>query len=206
MEGGTVIADEKSVQGKKTPYSDKTPTNAIGFAISQALSKISTAVPVTVQAVYKGETTGYVDALPLVGSVSGKGEYISPVTLYHLPYCRIQGGKAALIIDPVPGDKGLAVFTDSDASNVTAQTSEPQQPASYRKFSQSDGFYIGGFLNQKPITYIELRQDNTTVINSTGGVQINGTVTVKGDVIADGISLKNHVHTGDSGGTTSPPK
>jgi len=26
-----------------------------------------------------------------------------------------------------------------------------------------------------------------------------------GDVVADGISLKNHTHTGDSGGTTSPP-
>lgn len=199
-------ADEKSVQGKKTPYSNKTPTNAIGFAISQALSKISTAVPVTVQAVYKGDTTGYVDVLPLVGNVSGKGEYVPPVTLYHLPYCRVQGGTAALIIDPVPGDKGLAIFTDSDSSNVTAETGEPQQPASYRKFSQSDGFYVGGFLNQKPVTYIELRQDNTTVINSTAGVQINGTVTVKGDVIADGISLKTHVHTGDSGGTTSPPK
>ena len=194
--------DDTAVQGKKTPYSGQSPFNAIGFIIQQALQNVSTAVPVKVQAVYPSDTTGYVDVLPLIGTIDGKGEFVKPVTLYHLPYSRIQGGNAALIIDPVVGDKGLAIFTDSDSSNVDAKSNEPQKPASFRRFSQSDGFYIGGFLNQKPQTYIELKQDKTTVINSTGGVTINGTVTVIGDVIADGISLKNHTHTGVHGETS----
>ena len=51
----------------------------------------------------------------------------------------------------------------------------------------------------------------------TGNVKIQGglscsggsgsaTATFTGDVVADGISLKSHTHTGDSGGTTSAPK
>ena len=35
---------------------------------------------------------------------------------------------------------------------------------------------------------------------------IRGKLTVTEDVEADGISLKNHTHTGDSGGDTSTPK
>lgn len=42
-------------------------------------------------------------------------------------------------------------------------------------------------------------------INGSMDIQ-SGTVTVSGgDVVADGKSLKGHTHTGDSGGTTSPP-
>lgn len=194
--------DDKAVQGKRSPYTNKSTGNAIGFLIQQALSQMSIAVPVKVQAVYTGETTGYVDVLPLVGTVNGKGEFVKPVTLYHLPYARVQGGNAALIIDPVIGDKGLAVFTDADTSCVTAESVEPQKPGSYRRFSQSDGFYIGGFLNRKPATYVELKQDNTMVITATSGVTINGDVHVNGDVIADGISLQNHTHTGVHGETS----
>lgn len=59
-----------------------------------------------------------------------------------------------------------------------------------------------------------LKNGNLTItgnITITGGG--SGTVNASGctinlsggDVVADGISLKNHTHTGDSGGTTSPP-
>ena len=70
----------------------------------------------------------------------------------------------------------------------------------------SDGWYIGGFLNQAPNVYIELTQNNTVVINASGGVTINGSVTVNGDVVANGISLTGHTHPGDSGGTTGGPQ
>lgn len=40
-----------------------------------------------------------------------------------------------------------------------------------------------------------------------GATQINGGgISTSGDVVADGTSLKGHVHSGDSGGTTSPPR
>jgi phage baseplate assembly protein gpV len=102
-------------------------------------------------------------------------------------------------------DIGLAVFASKDCSNVKTGTTEPQQPASFRGNSQANGFYIGGFLNQAPSVSIELTQGGAVNIVAPGGVNIAGNVTVSGDVVSSGISLVNHIHTGDSGGTTSPP-
>jgi hypothetical protein len=161
----------------------------------------------------------YVDVLPLVTQISGKGEAVQPTTLYKLPYMRYHAGIAAVILDPVPGDIGLAIFASKDCSNVKTGTSTPQQPGSFRGNTMANGFYIGGFLNKAPTTYIELKQSGQIVItapngltfNATGGLTINGDITVNGsqtltgDCVAAGISLDNHIHTGDSGGTTSPP-
>lgn len=206
--------DDKAVQGAKTPYTAKTVGNAIGFLFDQKMKEVYTALPVQVVAVYPADTTGYVDVLPMVGTYDGKKEYIAPVNLYHLPYSRIQGGKAALIIDPVAGDKGLAVFCGQDVSNVTAGTTEPQQPGSYRSHSMSDGYYIGGFLNQKPETFLELKNDGTAILTAPGGltinadIQLNGSMNATGDVVASGISLNSHVHGGvqSGGSSTSGPR
>lgn len=43
-------------------------------------------------------------------------------------------------------------------------------------------------------------------IQGGGGAQVRGDVVVAGDVTADGKSLRNHTHNGDSGGVTSPPR
>jgi hypothetical protein len=75
----------------------------------------------------------------------------------------------------------------------------------------ANGFYIGGFLNRIPSTFIELKQTGEIIITAPGGLKINadisvnGSQTLTGDCVASGISLVHHVHTGDSGGTTSPP-
>lgn len=42
-------------------------------------------------------------------------------------------------------------------------------------------------------------------VEINGDVQINGQVTVSDDVVANGISLVQHSHTGDSGGVTGKP-
>ena len=222
-------SDKTAVQGSKDPYTTKSAGNSIGFLVEQKEKEIQTALPVTVQAVYPGDTTGYVDVLPLVGTYDGKKEFVSPVTLYHLPYSRIQGGAAALIIDPKPGDKGLAVFCSADVSGVDAGTTEPQQPGSYRAHSMSDGYYIGGFLNQKPVVFVECVDDGTVNISSNGGtvniqsgtvnitapggvnitgnISVTGTMTVTGNVTGSGISLNSHVHGGveTGGGNTGGP-
>lgn len=227
--------DEKAVQGSKTPYSGTSPSNVLEFVGDQQRKDVYTALPVTVQAVYPGETTGYVDVLPLVGTYDGKKEVVPPVTLYHLPYSRIQGGMAALIIDPVVGDKGLAVFCMQDVSSVTADTKEPQQPGSFRSHSMSDGYYIGGFLNQKPAVFVEVVPSGVININTNGGTcnvqtgtcnitapggvnitgnvsvtgstNISGTLDVVGAVTGAGVGLSTHVHSGvePGGGNTGGP-
>lgn len=199
------------VKGNNNIYTGTDTYNTLDFFIKNQTEEVSTAIPVKVVGVDTGgenSSTGYVDVLPLVTFVSGDDKAVQPVNLYHLPYSRIQGGKAALIIDPIVGDKGLAIFAQSDCSTVTAETTEPQQPGSKRKHSQSDGFYVGGFLNQAPTCFLQLKQDNTAVLTATGGITINGNVNVNGDVIANGISLTSHTHGGveTGGGTTGGPQ
>ena len=41
---------------------------------------------------------------------------------------------------------------------------------------------------------------------SGAAAKIDGAIEATGDIKSQGISLPNHTHTGDSGGTTSPPK
>lgn len=196
------MADQNVVQGQMKPNTSGSPYNSLQFIIDQAIRhKVHTAVIVKVVR----RTGQYVDVLPLVTQIDGFGNAIAPTTLFHLPYMRYHAGIAAVILDPVPGDIGLAVFAQTDCSNVKQGTTEPQQPASFRGNSMSNGFYIGGFLNQAPSIFIELTQGGAINVTAPAGVNINGNVTVNGDVVASGISLDNHVHTGDSGGTTSPP-
>lgn len=202
------------VQGQRNIYSGVAPQNAFDFKMEQKIKDVSTAIPVIVKGVQAGGVgvVGYVDVLPLVTNVSGSNEAVQPVTLYHLPYFRLQGGKAAIICDPEINDIGLAVFAQTDTSTVKAGTTEPQQPGSKRRHSMSDGWYIGGFLNQAPSVYVQLTQANEVIITASGGVTINGNMTVNGkitatgDVQGAGISLTGHTHPGDSGGTTGPPQ
>ena len=199
-----------AVKGNKRLTSGSSEFNAMEFLIRNTiLGLVNTAIPVIVTAVDAGgagAATGYVTVKPLVCQVDGFGETLDPAELFRVPYARVQGGVAALVIDPVVGDVGLAVFAKSDCSNVAQMQSKPVQPGSLRKFSMSDGFYFGGFLNREPSVYIEVKQDQSIVITAASGVTVNApTVTVpNGDVIASGKSLVNHTHMGVHG-ETSPP-
>lgn len=169
--------------------------NRLSFIIQQAIrQQVNTCIIVKVIKV----DGLYVNVLPLVTQVDGYGEAVQPTSLYHLPFFRYQAGNVAVKVDPVPGDIGLAIFAQKDCSNVVVGTTEPQQPASFRENTMANGFYVGGFLNQEPKIIIELEQNGTVEITASNNVIVHG------DVIADGISLKNHVHGGvESGGSTT---
>ncbi len=84
-----------------------------------------------------------------------------------------------------------AIYTDEDQPPVSSQDK--------RVVQFEDG------------TRIEYdRASHTLTINAVGPINIvaAGNVNVTGDVIADGISLKTHVHSGVTAGTsdTGPPK
>lgn len=150
-----------NLKGNRTENSGSSPYNQFEFLVQNIIkSTVNTAIPVKVQAVYPDGSgkAGYVDVLPLITSYDGFGNAIPSQTIFKIPYSRIQGGIAALIIDPVAGDIGLAVFAQQDSTNLSE---EPQKPLSKRCFSMADGFYVGGFLNQKPEIYLELKQDKT---------------------------------------------
>lgn len=213
------MAEAKDTALKSTAniYSGVSQFNTMQYFMDNKSKEIATALPVKVVGVEAGgagASTGYVDVLPLTTFISGSNETVQPTTLYHLPYSRIQGGRAAIIADPIVGDKGLAIFAQADSSTVTAETTDPQQPGSKRHHSQSDGFYVGGFLNQPPSCYLELKQDNTAVLNAPAGIKINGNVEIQGELKTSGnatigaINIQSHVHSGvqPGGGTTGAPQ
>jgi hypothetical protein len=97
---------------------------------------------------------GTVDVQPLVNQIDGFGNATPHGQLYALPYFRLQGGASAIILDPVAGDLGLAIFCDRDSSSVV-RTKAQANPGSRRMFDMADGLYLGGFLNGAPTQYIQ---------------------------------------------------
>lgn len=200
-----------AVQGIADIYARETQYNQLSFLMRTMMNKeLNTAIPVKVMKVMAGDgSVGYVQALPLVNDMDAQGNAVAVPIIPSLPYFRLQGGKVAIITDPIEGDIGIAVFAQKDTSNVVAGTSEPVQAGTFRKFSMSDGWYIGGFLNQNPETFLQLNQDGTAVLTANSGVTINGNVTVNGtitstgDIRGNGHSLSNHTHTGVHGETSS---
>ena len=217
------MASNGPVKGNKRATSGSTQYNALEFLIRNVIQGlVNTAIPVIVTAVDAGGSgapTGYVTVKPLVCQVDGFGETLDPAELFRVPYARVQGGVAALVIDPVPGDIGLAVFAKSDCSGVAQMQSKPVQPGSFRKFSMSDGFYFGGFLNRAPQVYVEVKQD-AIVINApskirldtplveitgqivqtgesaTGATTRGGLTNTGGAITSNGVVLETHVHGG----------
>ena len=199
-----------AVQGIANVYADKTSYNQIVYLVRAMMGELNVAIPVKVTKVMAGSgSVGYVQAIPLVNDMDAQGNAVDVAVIPSLPYFRLQGGKVAVITDPVVGDIGIAVFAQKDTSNVVAGTEKPVQAGSFRKFSMSDGWYIGGFLNQDPETFLQLNQDGTAVLTANSGVTINGNVTVNGtitstgDISGNGHSLSNHTHTGVHGETSS---
>ena len=201
------MAESGIVKGVADEDVDSSDLNRLEFLIKVLMRDMSTAIPVIVTATQAGDTNaaGYVDARPLVAQLDAWGNALPMAALHHLPYFRLQAGRAGIVLDPVPGDIGLAVFAQSDCSTLKQGQKETAQPGSWRKFDQADGFYIGGFLNTKIDTYVRLAQDGSVKITAPGNVTIDApTVTYSGDIICGGFSYLGHTHTGVHGETTPP--
>ena len=186
------MAESGIVKGVADEDVDSSDLNRLEFLIKVLQRDMSTAIPVIITATQAGDTNaaGYVDARPLVAQVDAWGNALPMATLHHLPYFRLQAGRAGIVLDPVPGDIGLAVFAQSDCSTLKQGQTETAQPGSWRKFDQADGFYIGGFINTQIDTYVRLAQDGSVKITAQGNVTIDApTVTYSGDIICGGFHI-----------------
>ena len=201
------MAESGIVKGVADEDVDSSDLNRLEFLIKVLQRDMSTAIPVIITAVQAGDTNaaGYVDARPLVAQIDAWGNSLPMAAIHHLPYFRLQSGRAAVVLDPVVGDIGLAVFAQSDCSNVKQGANQTVQPGSWRKFDQADGFYVGGFLNKSVDTFVRLAQDGSVTIRAPGSVTIDAPlVTYTGDIICGGFSYLGHTHTGVHGETSTP--
>jgi len=99
--------------GQLKPFSTYGEFNNLAFIINQAIGKLQTATLVRIEkCTNEGGVSpvGFVDVTPLVNQIDTQGNPTPHVTIYNVPYLRIQGGNNAIIIDPAPGDLGVCVF------------------------------------------------------------------------------------------------
>jgi hypothetical protein len=175
--------------GQSNPFTDASEYNTLDFIIARAMDELQTVSIVKVQAVDTGVKT--VDVLVLVNLVTGSGTSIPHGTISGRPYFRLQGGPSAIIIDPAVGDIGVMVFGSRDLTAVIA-TKAAANPGSYRRFSWSDGIYLGGILNGAPTQYIQFLSGAAGInivspaVNVSGATTLQATLHVVGNVQMDG--------------------
>ena len=161
-------------QGYFTPHVGGHDFNQQKFFTNQFMGRVCTAKLVKVMGcTSSGDVAeaGTVDVQPLVNQVDGGGTSQQHGTIYKLTYNRIQGGKNAVIIDPVAGDIGWMIVADRDTSAAIAAKGQAN-PGSARRFSPSDGHYVGFCLNSTPDNYVAFKGNDVTVF-AKGDVTVN---------------------------------
>lgn len=220
--------DDQSYAGGQKLHSSTDEANLMDFFIRSIVGRNATATLVQVKAVTNaGEVSavGLIDVQPMVAQLDGKGKPTAHGVIHNVPYARIQGGTAAIILDPKVGDIGIAIFASHDISSVK-NNKAPANPGSRRRFDWADALYVGGVLNGVPAQYIRFTSageveikpaSKVTIIGKldvqgdtaiTGDVTVSKTLTATTDVVGAGKSLKGHLHTGvqTGGGVSGPPQ
>jgi hypothetical protein len=211
------MAEDTTRTSNRRLNSGASEYNALSFMMEQMIKgMVNTAIPVRVDSCTKpgvGGAAGYVSATPLVQQRGADGKSLQPVSLPQLPFFRLQCGTASVVLDPQPGDVGLAIFSQQDASNIEAGKTDPVQAGSFRCFDMSDGFYVGGFYGQTPTTYVWLDPEKgeasikaptkisleaptielkgSLVMGNTAGDASGGTITLTGNIQATGSAAFN---------------
>lgn len=182
------MAEDQAYQGAMDLHSGGSPLNAMDFVVRQVLGTMATATVVLVKAVDAAAET--VDVQPLVHQIDGHRNVVPHGIIHGLPYVRLQGGSCAVIIDPRPGNIGLAVFASSDISTAQANKA-PSPPGSLRRFNWSDGVYIGGLLNGELTDFIRFPPGGGVEMIGTGQVTMKGdTVTIDAETVSTTGALK----------------
>jgi hypothetical protein len=156
--------------------------NAVSFQIWQILANVRTAQCVQIQSCTNtgGDVpAGFVDVMPVVQQTWGNGVGIPHGVVRNLPYLRLQAGANAVIMDPKPGDVGLAVFCDRDISllkraliAILPASWVGVLPGSGRQFDFSDGVYVAGLLGATVPTQSIAFTSTGIAITSPGTVSL----------------------------------
>jgi hypothetical protein len=177
----------------RTPYAQNSEQAQLEHIINHTLERaINTCDWVQVVAVDTVLKT--VDVKPMVTQLAADDKPIEHSIIHGLPYFRYQAGGAAIIIDPVIGDKGLCVYAQNDVSGVQA-TGKEAPPTSYRKFDYADGCFIGciSAISPTPTTYIKMVDGEIDIVATT--IKLNGAVVMTGTVTSNGKDTSDtHKH------------
>lgn len=191
-------------------FTNTTEYNQLCYMVRQIIAElVNTSALVSVGGVEGGGTgnpAGYVSATPLVAQTDAKGNALPMAAIPKLRFHRYQAGKAAIVLDPVSGDQGVAVFFKQDSSGVQDGAKDAVVPGSFRAFDQSDGVVFSGVQNNAPTVWIELNQGEKITIHAPEGVKIETNKVVdieagtKIKLTAPAIELNGAITSNDASG------
>lgn len=213
---------DNSVNGQQGVATTVSEYNMLAFVFQMMLQKVQTVGLVKVISCTNNgaiSPVGSVVVQPLVNQMTAQRQPI-PHGELTMQYMRAQGGANAVILDPRPGDIGIALFCSRDISAVVSAKAQANPP-SFRMFDWADGLYVGGVLNGAPSQYIvfnaagieihsptEIKLTAPTIdIEATSSLTINAPVNdIKGGgTKIDGKPFLPHTHTSESPGTPTGP-
>jgi hypothetical protein len=173
-----------SAYGQATPDDFSDEFTATAFIVRQIMAEMHTMKPVKVLAVNGGgiAPAGTVDVQPLISQIDGQGFGTPHGTVHGIPWSRVQGGKSAIICDPMVGDIGYVVASDRDMSTVI-NTKAAALPNTRRQFDIQDGIYAGGCLNVAPNQYLIFTSTGVRLVDNNGNSLA---------FAAGGFSLQDH--------------
>lgn len=186
------------------PLTNARPEQSVGgaaqdkFIIQQLISNVHTMIPVEVVSVSVPTGTlapiGRCSVRPLVQQVDGNNNVYGRGQIINVPYLRVQGGKNAVVLDPVVGDVGLCGFCERDISMVK-RTGAEAAPNTRRQYSLNDAVYMFTMMSGTPEQFVHFK-DSGIDIKSTGDININGLVIKPNGqlVLANGVVVDTHIH------------
>lgn len=170
------MAENQERQGIRDPYVGMSDYNALEYIIEQKIRQyVNTSFIARVDgctSTGSSADAGYVSATPLVSQTDADGNALPMASIPKMPHSRLQGGIAAIVIDPIPGDIGIFSACKADSSTVKVGTEEPQRPGSFRSFDQADSCLVATVSNKAPKIWLELKQDKKGVLHCPQGVII----------------------------------
>jgi len=155
------------------------PDQAQLYVITKLLRGVHTCQLVKIMAVQSvSDRVGFVTVQPLVQDVDTKGVVLAQTPIYNVPFLRYQGGSSAVILDPVAGDIGIALFSEDDITNVKQTLAQGAAPTD-RMHSTADALYIGGVLNPAATQYVQFQPGGAGIkIVSPGSITLQAGTSV----------------------------
>lgn len=200
-----MTVDTQQYYGQTDPTTGQGDWNAMRFAIQQQMLGLNTSMPVEVISVQASGVApvGFVNIRILVSQVTGDDRTVDHGEIPNVPYFRLQGGANAVIIDPEPGDIGMASFCSRDISAVkNARKAAP--PGSRRSYDFSDAMYVGGFLNKAPTQYIQFTEGGI-LVHSASAVMVGDTEATLRRLVDERLVALYNAHTHGGGPPPDAP-
>lgn len=180
------MTDTTERKGRRALNSSGTLGNAVSFLTEQTIRRmVNTADIVRIDSADQPGSegpTGRAAATPLVRMIDGRNCTLPQNRIERMRVFRPQAGKAAIIMDPQPGDKALAVFAKHDSTNVRTGENTEVHPGSFRNFDQADGFLLNGFQGETPEIWLKLDPVSGDISLSTKSANIDISCRESGDI------------------------